>query len=1616
MQIVCLDPLGINGYERKANDVLEEHLPNNWKGYSSLEMIGRQSNEFEADIILITDDRIIVVELKNYTGKLYSDNRGWVQEYSDGHQETRRDGVKQARRAAQILSSKLDQKLKGKFRPWVDFCVVLCGSADNSNLPSDEREYVFTLDEFKKIGDVNHYVKCFGKKKSFKRKEDFPNKNITIWDRIFSNNSADFKAKTFSVNNYIQKSTALFQHKDHLYAEFQSERANNHNYKALMRRWDFTAPCIVESARTPEQRALIAHRESSVLGYIDTQEDDLKDLHLSLLHLPTDLSSDFVELYEWPSRKERLEQFIRKNKSKLSDDSRLDLIQALISQLARLHDIDVAHRDIGSHSIWLSLPSKVVLSNFLTASYPDPQNKTVSNVRSILQHGRVVTPEDLFDDSDGTAFTRDVYLATAASHYIAFGCWPNKQDGIYSWSPIKNNKLSELLQTWFDKGLELESGQRFQDLRESLTEFNRLLKGDKPSNNGALESISPFLSTKNIYADFGAIPEQVNGTCHLLKTPDEKLGVKAWFGVSDTNKGGGINHQLLAFLHRVQIISTANLSCIQEISEFGFNAQMQNVYFVFEWANGITWDTFLTDAEKGMGTIIGKSLLKSLLKLHSAHLFHGDIQPGNIIINDSEVTFIDIVEYNHTSESRYTPSYVPDNFENISINAIDRFATIKLVNELANKFGLIHLINHTKLLMEQPEISVADVEKLHDEYDAILNPPPPKEIEKFEINHKNFSSITSNFVSDDGVFYVLIKLNAGKNKDLVRIILSGTKNQVDLLVNPENKFVVTAYIKEIRHDQFMWNKRDSDIEIKGDISLANSSYDNNIKLLNAVLESPVFHELTKRSENVPLIKNETSRSILTLAKPDKPKIGSASEIWKVLVETEHESNPKIQVTTEPKRTETGRFTFNYTSENNKLDFDLSKENVALKTELRGELREIGRIEDFGSDTILYRPKGRNTPRVGDSIVLEGSLSAASLAKREKAVSNLVMGRGVISNITDYFSPGLSIEPTVSKMEPSDEELEEYTEYGADKEILFELNELQRKAFKDIYRYGPVTLLQGPPGTGKTAFIGSFIHYTISKGAKRVLLVSQSHEAVNNAAEKVRSLFGKVDKSIDIVRLGDQRNLSMNLDDVGEKSLQEHYRDKFRAEYKERICALVDNLGLEHEFVEIVTDYELSFGQKIDRLISQSKDSELLENMEFNQRVNKIKDQLSSFINRTIDIQMDFEGVALCDIRDKLYGKLSLNFEVYSPELIDKLKNIIFISNEWLSVMASSKAQFQNFLAKTRTLVCGTCVGIGRYQYGIQENIYDLVVIDEAARSPASELAIAMQVGRKILLVGDHKQLPPLFDDEHIKAAKRILPSISSDEFKRSDFERAFLSDYGQVVGQSLMMQYRMAPTIGDLVSHCFYDNALETGRGEPEPEYADLPASLGKTVTWLDTSSKGKNAEESRPNWKGANTHSAINSGEADVVISLLSQLMKADNNSQIFKESEEPTIGIICMYGEQSRLLIKKINTLAWARTLLEKRIIKVDTVDSYQGKENSIVIVSLVRSNKHFSQGHVSSENRANVALSRAKERLYVVGDNRMWSRQNQESAFGRVYSYITSEDNDDCCVIDAVSVEKL
>ena len=318
--------------------------------------------------------------------------------------------------------------------------------------------------------------------------------------------------------------------------------------------------------------------------------------------------------------------------------------------------------------------------------------------------------------------------------------------------------------------------------------------------------------------------------------------------------------------------------------------------------------------------------------------------------------------------------------------------------------------------------------------------------------------------------------------------------------------------------------------------------------------------------------------------------------------------------------------------------------------------------------------------------------------------------------------------------------------------------------------------------------------------------------------------------------------------------------------------------------------------------------------------------------------------------------------------------------------STAQRSFEPFLAGTRQIVAGTCVGLGRPSLGLTSTPFDLVVVDEAARCTASELSVPLQAGRWVILVGDQAQLEPLHKPEVVQQVG-TRTGFAKGEIIRSDFDRVFATAYGSVAGKKLKTQYRMLPAIGRLVSDTFYPEIkLEHGRDKPEIDPSVLPGDLGVPLTWVATDSFGEQGFESLE----AGGTSRINRVEADCLLTLLTQWYEHEPfRKWLTTQTQYPHgVGVICMYAAQRDHLRRKLLKTLHGDTLL--RYVKIDTVDSYQGKENPIVIVSLVRNNADGRQesgvatvreGFLSRSNRINVSVSRAMDRLVIVGSNGRW-----------------------------------
>lgn len=268
--------------------------------------------------------------------------------------------------------------------------------------------------------------------------------------------------------------------------------------------------------------------------------------------------------------------------------------------------------------------------------------------------------------------------------------------------------------------------------------------------------------------------------------------------------------------------------------------------------------------------------------------------------------------------------------------------------------------------------------------------------------------------------------------------------------------------------------------------------------------------------------------------------------------------------------------------------------------------------------------------------------------------------------------------------------------------------------------------------------------------------------------------------------------------------------------------------------------------------------------------------------------------------------------------------------------------------------------------------YDYVIIDEAARSNPLDLMIPMTMGKKLILVGDHKQLPHMLTEDVVKKVIEENPNDSKigELLKESLFVRLFnlmsSDDQKELRGDNrrvvmLDTQFRMHPDIGTLISTLFYNNKLHNG-STAEDKAHNLGVYRNAALAWLDVPADGKYPHES------SRGHSRYRECEVDIIGNQL--------HNMLFKNPKYK-FGIISFYKEQTNLLQQMVDRLFPDQSSR----IQVGTVDAFQGKEFDIVFLSTVRSNEKATSkervGFLDDENRLCVAFSRAKRLLVAVGD---------------------------------------
>lgn len=699
-------------------------------------------------------------------------------------------------------------------------------------------------------------------------------------------------------------------------------------------------------------------------------------------------------------------------------------------------------------------------------------------------------------------------------------------------------------------------------------------------------------------------------------------------------------------------------------------------------------------------------------------------------------------------------------------------------------------------------------------------------------------------------------------------------------------------------------------------------------------------------------------------------------------------------------------------------------------------QRIGYYNDFKEGILeidlLREVDVENFSKSGE-VAIDTAYIDSLIDKQENALNTIKKNKAVNENLKK-----LLLQPSQAK-----------ARYFA-KEIRFankHIDESKEDAILDALAARDIYLLQGPPGTGKTTFISELVYQALEQSPKaKILISSQSNVAVNHAMNKIKELM----PDISMVRLGRQEKigngienyfLDLQLDewieeikerceayflDLKNRNFNNEIQEKYYLveeimELKKQLTLLEQVIyNMEKELFTLEDRYReaLSYKADIDQIINRLNNlchspdkkevdvvkafkdqyvkigNKFIDNVAEAGQISRQKDdvevKLVSERNKKIQVQQELEaGIGLLNIStddelSMLKNELDKKLESMKRKL-DQYKKYENIKKDWLKSISRCEELDKLYMEQV-SLIGATCIGIANYADGLNL-VFDLVIIDEAGRATPPELMVPMCLGKKIVLVGDHKQLPPIIDQVVCNEV------ITQTDYNRNDLEESLFAYLEKSITEdckgTLNRQYRMNPNIGNLISTVFYEGEITSGityeqRRHGYSEWEE------KSIIWIDT-------KNNKDKWEQEIKTTKQNQLEADIIFTKLVEL------EEFYEEKglSSKEIGIIAGYSGQKNLLIRLYKSKY--STLFKRLKIEIDTVDAFQGRETDIIIYSIVRSNQQGDIGFLSDTRRLNVALSRARELLILVGDSESVTLKKQvANPFLKVYEFVNKNSN--------------
>ncbi len=666
----------------------------------------------------------------------------------------------------------------------------------------------------------------------------------------------------------------------------------------------------------------------------------------------------------------------------------------------------------------------------------------------------------------------------------------------------------------------------------------------------------------------------------------------------------------------------------------------------------------------------------------------------------------------------------------------------------------------------------------------------------------------------------------------------------------------------------------------------------------------------------------------------------------------------------------------------------------------------GLIDEIGPSHIsLWVEHGASNalPERGE-LILDNRASRIAIDRQKSALDAVRYGRCLRPSLRDFILNPAAVAAPRPLAEPS----WAHPEFDEDK----------KAAVRKALGATDIVVVQGPPGTGKTRFVTELVVQLLRRSPEcKILLTSQTHVALDNALERIHLL--QPDASLLRVAQREDGRVSPNVRELTIENVAHRWQLDVAKASETFLSTIAKELGVDRK--------DIALGMAAGRLRAESSELDRVEGLladcerraqeaelelagaraghvadkyhETTEALEELREQLRDLAEqrKVLGAKKREASRHLAAISD-LGGQLA---ELPSGELAEwergllagseadkKCHALIQLAEEWQLRFANSR-EFYAAMVATSSVVAGTCLGFARIP-GMLSAEFDVCVVDEASKATATELLVPLSRAKRWILVGDTRQLPPFVEDLLDDRDK-----LREHELDRESFETTLLDRFAQSLPNaniaSLTTQHRMTRAIGDLISACFYEGALKSVRDE---KTSRLAAALPAPVTWF-TTAKLADREES------AQGGAVKNVVEARFIGQWLKRL-----NLVARAAGKQLRVAVIAGYAGQCLELNRTLDRIQHEVPAL---ILECNTVDAFQGREADICVYSVTRSNSRGVIGFLRDARRMNVALSRGRSGLVIVGDHVFCRDARNPNPLRTVLDYIDAHPSD-CKVEEA------